>query len=75
LRFSASFAWLSGEEDLFQGFVPFSAAVFLLRVYEVFKVSLISLAVPRGMSGSLRERQKIEDLMTFGCSAQPPALW
>lgn len=35
--------WLSiWEEDLFQGFAAFSAAIFLLWVYEAFEVSLIS---------------------------------
>lgn len=71
----SEFCLAIGEEHSFQGFVAFSAAVFLLQVYEAFEVSLISLAVPRGMRGSLKERQRIEDLMTYRSSAQPLAHW
>lgn len=71
----ASFAWLAERRIYSRVLFPFLQQFFLLQLYEAFEVSLISLTVPRGMRGSLKERQKIGDLMTYRCSAQPPALW
>lgn len=48
---------------------------FLLQPYEAFELNLICPAFPRGMRASLKERQKIEDVITDRCSAQPSAHW